>query len=70
MSYLVKMNLDQSEGLILCSATLESKKTSNSSVAGKTVWKKFKKITLIKIKIFDKPVNLKISIFKTCKLLS
>ena len=39
----MKMNLDQLVDLILCGAILASKKTSSSSVAGKTVRKKIRK---------------------------
>ena len=39
----MKRSSDQLEGLIQCSATLESKKTSSSSVAGMTAWKKIRK---------------------------
>ena len=79
MSYLAKMNLDQSVSRILCSAISESKKTSSSSVAGKTVSKKSEKSILkeivqnnwqIRTSLKLSVLSLKISVFITCKLLS
>ncbi len=51
MSCWVTRSLDQSAGLIVCSAILESRRTSSFSVAGKTEWEMFQKKTLKKFSV-------------------